>query len=447
MEKLELTLPSQLNYKTDDNNVVYDVKNKELMMCYGYDLEEYEIKKGTKVISDNAFEGICKLKKIELPQSLHSINERAFQNCDNLNEINLPNGLEEIQDLAFNNCEKIISVFLPASIENLGIGIFNDCINLKSFEIDMLNKNFVIEDGVIFNIDRTAIITTIPSLIKSSYRIPDSVKKINDNAFFNCKELITIYLSEYLTEIGNYAFNKCTSLIHIIPRNRIATLSNGCFSNTSIDRFTIPASVSKIGIAPFAACHKLSKIDVEPENLLFKSIDGVLFSKNGTTLINYPTGSIKKNYSTPNSTEEISNGAFKGSKHIQQITISSKINCINNSAFSECPALCSVWLPNNIYDIQEFAFEGCISLKQINLPEGLKYIKSWAFRGCKNLSNITMPSSLVSIEEHAFCGGKNITFEVSTDNPYFISINGKLFESRYGFWAINDNINHIEVPF
>lgn len=447
MEEEQFTISDVENLKEDNWGVEYDEKNKFLSYAVRLVEKHYCVLEGTKIILNSAFNNCPRLVSLELPESLIKICEKAFRDCENLEYITLPKALVEIDDFAFKNCEKLTSIYLPASVEILGVGIFNGCSNIQSFEIDKLNKSFVIESGVIYNIDKTAIITTIPSLIEPNLTISENVRKINDCSFINCENLNSIEIPNQLEEIGEFAFDGCLSLHKVNLPDNIKSLGAYCFAKTSICKITIPLRVKFIDIAPFSGCYNLTEINVDIQNQYFKSINGVLFSISGNSLIEYPSGSQLREYATPQATLEIMWGAFRGSRHLEKITLTNKITHINNAAFYECRSLYEVKISSNVSIIKDCVFGDCSKLEIINLPKKLLSIKSYAFENCTNLKELTVPSKLELIEESAFLNCNKINFKVSPKNLKFKSFEGKLFESHSDLWGFKEEINNIVCPF
>ncbi|MBQ4143128.1 MAG: leucine-rich repeat domain-containing protein, partial [Thermoguttaceae bacterium] len=143
-----------------------------------------------------------------------------------------------------------------------------------------------------------------------------------------------------VTSIGKRAFYECNSL-------------------TSV---TIPNSVTSIGGGPFAACDKLTEIYVSARNTHFKSVDGILFSADGKTLIQVPRGKGLTEYTIPDGVTSIGKDAFCGCSSLTSVTIPHSVTSIGNWAFSWCASLTSVTIPNSVTSIGDKAFHSCHSL-------------------------------------------------------------------------------------
>lgn len=193
--------------------------------------------------------------------------------------------------------------------------------------------------------------------------IPEGVTTIGDAAFFWCWGLTNVTIPEGVTSIGKCAFIKCEALTNI----------------------SIPESLTTIGQSAFSGCEALNAINVAPANTTFRSIDGVLFNHDGTTLLRYPEGKEATKYIIPQG-----------------------VTAIGESAFDRCGALATITLPDGITTIGRSAFSGCENLKTVTLPEGLTTIDKWAFSSC-GFTSVTLPECVFTINEKAFVGCKNLT--------------------------------------
>ncbi len=150
---------------------------------------------------------------------------------------------------------------------------------------------------------------------------------------------------------------------------------------------TIPNSVMSIGKRVFSNCTSLTSITVVDYNGYYSSIDGNLYSKDGTKLIQYAAGKTDTSFDVPDN-----------------------VTSIGDSAFSCCPSLETVTIGNNVTSIGGFAFFYCTSLTSMIIPDSVTSIGDWAFFGCASLISIIIPDSVASIDENAFMGCKNLSY-------------------------------------
>ena len=180
----------------------------------------------------------------------------------------------------------------------------------------------------------------------------------------------------------------------------------GCSSLTSIE---IPSSVTIIGNGAFYNCSSLTGINVEENNQKYCSEDGVLFNKNKTELIQYPSKKADKQYVIPSSVTRIESDAFRGCSKLTSIEIPSSVTSIGMLAFRGCSSLTSINIPEGVTSIGDSTFDGCSSLTSIDIPEGVTSIGISAFDGCSGLTSIEIPSSVTSIGMLAFRGCSSLT--------------------------------------
>ena len=165
---------------------------------------------------------------------------------------------------------------------------------------------------------------------------------------------------------------------------------------------SIPSNVTSIGDSAFYGCDILTSITVDAGNSCYKDVDGVLFTKDGTTLVCYPACQPSSSYTIPNSVRSISEGAFIGCRILTAITIPNSVTTIGGAAFLGCNSLLGITIPNSVTSIGNQAFDGCDKLQTVALPNGLTRIGDKFFYACWRLAKIDIPNSVTSIGDDAF---------------------------------------------
>ncbi len=230
-----------------------------------------------------------------------------------------------------------------------------------------------------------ATITDVDESISGEVTIPSklggySVTSIGDLAFSGCSSLISITIPDSVTIIRDYAFFGCTNL----------------------ESITIPDSVTSIGDYAFGECLNLTNISVRKNNSTYSSDNfGVLFNKEKTTLIQYPTGNRRTNYEIPNSVTHIEKNSFADCIHLKNVTIPDSVISIGDEAFICCTGLESLHLPDSVTDIGLETFLGCSNLKSVTLSKNLSDIIT-LFYACTSLESVVIPDGVVEID-YAFC--------------------------------------------
>ena len=181
----------------------------------------------------------------------------------------------------------------------------------------------------------------MPNLTSAS--IADSVTTIGDRAFFASRALKNVTLSKNVIEIGEYAFGSCNALNTILLPNTLTAIGNAAFFESGLTSVVIPASVKSIGNVAFGVIQSLISITVDKSNKYFKSVDGVLFFRNGTHLMQYPAGNRSTSYIVPDGVEVIEGHAFRDCYSLRNIVISESVSLIQIRAFEHCSALTSVF--------------------------------------------------------------------------------------------------------
>ncbi len=160
------------------------------------------------------------------------LDEYFFANC-NPKEIILPDGLTTIEDKALYGRDNLTKINIPKTVTKIGSSVFSECNNLKTITVDKGNNNFVFEDGILYDKNKTEIICCLPTK-KGKITIPSTVKKIYPYAFYGCKDIEGIFIPKNVTEIGKCAFKESSVKYLDIEDGSSVKLETGAFSNTNI---------------------------------------------------------------------------------------------------------------------------------------------------------------------------------------------------------------------
>ena len=384
--------------------------------------ESYGVPESVEEIGKSAFDGCSSLKSVEITYGVVKIYESAFEGCSSLTEIVVPESVEEIGLWAFRYCSSLKSFFIPGGVKRFDESALNDCDALESIKVAINNSQYQSIDGVLFSKDGKKLVLFPRALKKESYRVPKSVEKsverIGDYAFKNCASLTSIVLPDWVVYVGDGAFKGCSSLKTI----------------------AIPTSVETIRPEIFDECSSLESIDVSRWNPNYCSVDGVLFTRSGKTLVRIPEGSTIDRYVVPEDVVRIDGGAFKNCSSLKEIVIPKGVKDIWPYLFDGCSSLESIEVAKGSHAFRSIdgalfskgtkvlrrfpigiktsrcvvpffvkkigmnAFGGCVSLREIVLHDELEEIDARAFCGCSSLTELVIPMSVKKIGNFAFEG-------------------------------------------
>ena len=346
----------------DEWGVKYSKDGRKLLKSPTTLSGTYSIKKTTEIICDRAFSGCHNLTSIIIPNSAKNIGEWAFKYCISLSSIDIPNSVKSIGNNAFAGCSSLKFISIPESVI---------CLNGNPFcywygELECLSANFIYEGDVLFNKDKSEIISFRNKKIMS-YIIPDNVTSIRDGAFDSCSCLSSFAISDSVISIGDFAFFNCSSLSSLVIPDSVTSIGDGALFNcSSLSSLVIPDSVVSIGDGAFRGCSSLSSLAI------------------------------------PNSVTSIGDSAFEGCSSLRSLVIADSVTSIGDFAFNGCSSLCSLVIPDSVVSIGNGAFRGCSSLRGLVIPDSVTSIGFHAFEDCSSLCSLVIPNSVVNFKGNPF---------------------------------------------
>ncbi len=225
---------------------------------------------------------------------------------------------------------------------------------------------------------------------------------IGEDAFLLQHGVTSVTIPGSVTSIESDAFGGCNSLTNATLSNGVASIEAGAFDDCySLPKVTIPGSVTNIGIQAFTGCDSLTTIQVDAQSSFYSSVDGVLFDKSQSTLIQFP-GGVGGSYTIPGSVTSIAAYAFQLCVDLTNVTIGDGVTNIGMIAFLGCYGLPSVRIPGSVTSIGEYAFEYCNGLTNVTIADGVASIGIVAFASCSSLTRVTIPGSVTTIGKEAF---------------------------------------------
>lgn len=233
----------------------------------------------------------------------------------------------------------IVSVHIPSTVEVIGMSAFSGCTALSKVtfgndsQLQEIKSMSFCDCELLENID-----------------LPDGVVSLGTASFCRCTSLTKITIPDSVIDIYNYAFNECTSLksVKFGSNSQLEGMWDFAFSScTSLESIDIVTTVSSMGELVFYGNTVMEEIVVAEDNECYSSIEGNLYSADGSVLIQYAVGSTANEFVVPDSVITVSAFAFATSQNLTKVTIGNNVEYIGGSIFYDCEEMQAVEFPAN----------------------------------------------------------------------------------------------------
>ncbi len=400
---------------------------------------------------------------------------------------------------AFRDAKTVKSIKVPATFI-YGLEIY--AATLESIEVDSKNLRYSSVDGIVYDKEKKKLIFC-PQGKTGVVKVPEGVQELNSNSFADCKNLKSVSLPDSLKTIGSGAFQECESLTSVNIPEHVTEIGWDAFMDCrSLKTITIPASVESLRDVDFMRCTSLESINVDSANKNLVSVNGVLFNKDKTVLLQCPAKKTSvtipatvrafsyyafsdcadiKTLNIPASVEDIGN--LMNCKSLESITVDSNnknyssdsgilynkkktelIICPRNKsgkvvipdtveeiqwhAFGSCKKITDVKLPASLKRVEYGAFNDCTAMKIDKMPNNLTRVAYKAFGNCTNLKSADMPKTLNDLDAFAFDGCTNLTaINIDSENKTYQSQDGVVYtNNKTATYACPNGKTSVSLP-
>ncbi len=445
-----------------DVNIASGVESLENFAFMGASaLKNVELPETISTIGNRVFSGCESLENITLPTGLTTIPEYAFENCYALKNINIHENISSIKAYAFKNCTSITEFEFKSTMQIIGKGVLYGCTNLSSLTFDQLGSNDSSNEEKLLNYYFSGASNLKSLTIKKgtlyddalsgwsclTHIVLENVTELGDGAFNGCSNLESLIINSDVNDLTNYTylFNNAgvdSSGIVItfgknvtkVPVNFLnhggesynsrrgkfdrivfeegsvcASIGENAFANSMLGSIALPAGVTTIGENAFYNCTNLQSISVDELNETFASVNGSLFNKDKTQLIQYACGSSNEVYEVTSNISVINAYAFYGTSNLKKLILNSNLIANQNSdnhIFDGMEAF-EVVIGVNVERVPDYLFNPSSSganISAISFADNAKCeaIGKYAFANASNIETIDLSTCVKSIENSAF---------------------------------------------
>ena len=287
--------------------------------------------------------------ELVIPDSVTSIGDRAFYNCYRLTSVVIPDSVTSIGNSAFSYCSSLYVVYNNSDLlfeigsTNNGYVAYYAKVLIDHGTVSYKNDGYeyiLTDEGFLFDYDGSNYRLIAYTGGKETVTLPSDINGNNYEIYSMRSGVVNVIIPDGVTSIGSSAFSYCSKLTSVVIPDSVTSIGDSafyhCYSLTSV---VIPDSVTSIGDSAFSGCYSLTSITANENNTVYKSIDGNLYSKDGTELVQYAIGKVDASFTIPDSVTSIGDSAFSGCDSLTSVVIPDSVTIIGSSAFYGCDNL------------------------------------------------------------------------------------------------------------
>ena len=394
-------------------------------------------------IDNTVFTGCSSIEELDIAGDNNlTIPTNLLSERESLKKLTLRDGVVEISHSAFIKCSNLETIDIGSDVTRIGDGAFRYSTGLKEIIYRATNCTYA---GWPFYDSGTAgveIDLTIGTNVKripkqlfwikngiKSVEIPDGVEVVEEQAFYDCKELTSLSIGNVQTLEKN-AFYNCSA---------VNSIYYNAASASNMEAYTSPFNNSGNNANVIIG----KDVQIVPQ-FMFTYVGGTYLSmlsfEEGSVCTLIDTSAFENatissiNFENATQLDKLNGGSFKNNGSLRTVTFSDNLRAIGYGAFDNCKNLSTVNFNEKLVDIQARAFYGCSSLSEISLPSNLKCIRAWAFQGT-NISEVVIPASVIYV-------GKMSFLTLAYSSPVGGSTVGSvsiIFENTTGWYLAEDS--------
>ena len=451
-----------------------------------------------KIIREFSFNDL-NIKRIKLSKNIENISENTFYNCSQLQYLNYDNNnlskytnLKVIGNHAFRDTS-VDNLILPEGLTSIGLNLFNEYYYKERF------PDFYTEYGNLYylgtkdnpyeymiNIKEganeyylhkdTKLMGIYPDKTKLHIEEGNEYYKIEDESLYQIKENRIVSVKRTDNEIimcdekaeilgkkvySGYLDTKDT----IIVPNNIKVIEQEVFFDVFLNKIVIGKGVEYIHPEAFNYCYISEGFEVDEENQYYKSVNGVIYTKDGKHLVRAPNRVVTEELTieegvevidsyafwscqyrvvnAPDTLTEIKDYAFQDNGKLTTFNQTTPLKIIGKLSFMGS-AITKILLDDSIKSLEKGTFDLCYNLRIENLPTNLEFIGPWALYGIKEYSEEVLPLSLKYIMKNAISVDMPMNITIGK-NVKYIDERGILFNSNFDIIKISEENNFYKI--